>query len=216
MSWVFEAMLAGITAFAASNIDDILVLTLYFSRVDETLRRRNIIAGQYLGFLLLIAASLPGVIGGLLIPKLWLGWLGLLPIAIGLYHLFYSQDDIDLQTTTLTQPDSKPEKSWRLYLTTVLSPPTYQVAAVTIANGGDNIAIYVPLFANSSIPQVMIILAMFLLMVGAWCAIAHYLSSHPLLFRTLTRYGHRLMPFVLIGLGIFIFVDSETYRLFMR
>jgi cadmium resistance protein CadD (predicted permease) len=32
----------------------------------------------------------------------------------------------------------------------------------------------------------------------------------------LTTVGHRLMPFVLIGLGLFILIDSETYRLLIR
>jgi len=33
----------------------------------------------------------------------------------------------------------------------LLSPQTYKVAAVTFANGGDNIGIYVPLFASSDL-----------------------------------------------------------------
>ncbi len=36
-------------------------------------------------------------------------------------------------------------------LASVLNPQTYKVAAVTVANGGDNIGIYVPLFASSDL-----------------------------------------------------------------
>lgn len=215
MSWAIEAMVAGITAFAATNVDDLVILTLFFARINGVLRRRHIVTGRYLGFLGLIAASLPGFLGGLVIPKEWLGWLGILPIAIGLHQLWQpNTDEISLQTTTLAQ--TKPgETNWRSRLVSVLSPQTYQIAAVTLANGGDNIAIYVPLFANSSLAQLAIILSMFLIMVALWCVFAHYLANHPLLSQTLARYGHRLVPFVLIGLGIFIFLESESYKAFI-
>jgi cadmium resistance protein CadD (predicted permease) len=39
---------ASVTTFAATNIDDIVLLTFFFARRVPT---RNIVAGQYLGFL---------------------------------------------------------------------------------------------------------------------------------------------------------------------
>jgi cadmium resistance transport/sequestration family protein len=204
MNWIITTILAGMTAFAATNIDDIVLLTLFFARVDETLRRRHIVAGQYLGFLGLIVASLPGFLGGMIIPKVWLGWLGLLPIAIGIHSLVLPEtDQTTLQVTALPQRQ----------FASILSPQTYQVAAVTLANGGDNIGIYIPLFANSNLAELAITLAVFLVMIGVWCGISDQLARQPLLSRALSRYGHRLVPFVLIGLGIFILIDSGTYRL---
>ncbi len=201
-------MLTGMTAFAATNVDDIVILTLFFARVDKTLRQRHIVAGQYLGFLGLIVASLPGFLGGMIIPKVWLGWLGLLPIAIGIHYLLQpATDHITLQTTV-------PQK--QLHFASILSPQTYQVAAVTLANGGDNIGIYLPLFAKSNLAELAIILSVFLTMIGVWCGIADQLARQPLLSGALSRYGHRLVPFVLIGLGIFIFIDSGTHRLLIQ
>lgn len=211
MNWVMATMMAGVSAFAATNVDDIVVLTLFFSRVDGILRRRHVITGQYLGFLVILLLSLPGFLGGLLIPKMWLGWLGLLPLAIGLSQLFQPQsDEISIQTAPVSIAG---ESNWRSRLTSVLSPQTYQVAAVTFANGGDNIAIYVPLFARSSLPELLIILGTFFSMIAVWCAIALALAKHPRLSHPLSRYGHRLVPFVLICLGIFIFLDSNTHKL---
>lgn len=213
MNWVIETMVTGVSAFATTNIDDLVILTLFFNRVDRVLRRRHIVTGQYLGFLVIVLLSLPGFLGGLLIPKIWLGWLGLLPIAIGLHQLVQSQsDEITIQATSLPHADAS---HWRSRLTSVLSPQTYQVAAVTFANGGDNIAIYVPLFAHSTLPELLIILGTFLIMITVWCAIALSLAKHPLLSQTLTRHGHRFVPFVLIGLGLFIFFDSGTHKLFI-
>ncbi|WP_315889766.1 cadmium resistance transporter [Kovacikia minuta] len=85
-----------------------------------------------------------------------------------------------------------------------------------MANGGDNIGIYIPLFANSSLRELIVILGVFLIMIGIWCAIADQLTQHPLLSQALTCYGHRLVPFILIGLGIFIFIDSGTYQRLMN
>ncbi|MBF2026239.1 MAG: cadmium resistance transporter [Oscillatoriales cyanobacterium C42_A2020_001] len=209
MNWVVEAMVTGMTAFIATNVDDIVILTLFFARVGETLRRRHIVVGQYLGFLGLILASLPGFLGGMVLPKAWLGWLGLLPIAIGLHQLLHPEaDEKSVQTVDLSQPRSG--------FASLFSPPTYQVAAVTIANGGDNIGIYVPLFANSSFAELMIILSVFLILIGVWCLLGYQLSQHPLLSHTLTRYSHRIVPFVLIALGIFIIIESGAYRIWMQ
>ncbi len=74
--------------------------------------------------------------------------------------------------------------------------------------------IYIPLFATSSGMDFIIILGVFFLMIGIWCAIAYYLARRPAIAHTLTRYGHRLVPIVLIGLGLYILLESETYRVF--
>jgi cadmium resistance transport/sequestration family protein len=211
MTRIPQALIAGVTSFTATNIDDIVILTLFFAKVNATFRPRHIVAGQYLGFLGLILVSLPGYFGGILIPRTWVGWLGLLPIAIGIYHLFKT-DSEDTTVQTVSTPDVL--AAGRSPLPGLLSPQIYQVAAVTLANGGDNIGIYVPLFANSTPMSLGIILGVFLVMIGLWCSIAYQLTRHPWAAKTIARYGHRIFPFVLIGLGVAIFVDSGTYRLF--
>ena len=206
MYWFFEAIVAGITTFIATNVDDIIILTLFFSRIGENLRSRHIIIGQYVGFLALILASLPGFLGGLVLPKGLLGWLGLLPITIGLQQLLSSEtNEQSLQSISITQPQSQ--------FARLFNPQIYQVAAVTIANGGDNIGIYLPLFANSSLAELGVILSVFFILIGVWCILGYQLSRHPLLSHTLNRYGHRIVPFVLITLGIFIIVESGAYRI---
>jgi cadmium resistance transport/sequestration family protein len=212
MTQISQALIAGVTSFTATNIDDIVILTLFFAKVNVTFRPRHIVAGQYLGFLGLILASLPGYFGGIFIPRPWLGWLGLLPIAIGIYHIIGKNSE---ETTVQTVAIQGVVAEGRSPFASLLSPQTYQVAAVTLANGGDNIGIYVPLFANSSLMGIAIILGVFLVMIGLWCGIAYQLTRHPWMAKTLTRYGHRMVPFVLIGLGAAIFVESGTYRLFM-
>ena len=83
------------------------------------------------------------------------------------------------------------------------------VAAVTFANGGDNIGIYVPLFANSDVSALLITLIAFGVLIGVWCIVGYYLGNHSAVKRTVDRYGHILVPFVLIGLGIYIIIASR-------
>jgi cadmium resistance transport/sequestration family protein len=212
---LIAATIAGATAFVATNIDDIAILMLFFAKVNSHFRPRHIVAGQYLGFTGLILASLPGFFGGAIVPRPWLGWLGLVPIAIGIHHLFNREtDEPTIQTVSHARTNSTSDRSWRSRLTSVMSPQTYQVAAVTFANGGDNIGIYVPLFARSNLLSLGIILGVFAIGIAFWCFLAQQLTRQPLVAKTLTDYGYQIVPFVLISLGIFIFIDSGTYELF--
>jgi cadmium resistance transport/sequestration family protein len=213
MGWILQAVIAGTTAFIATNIDDIVILMLFFAQVNATFRPHHIVTGQYLGFAALIVASLPGFFGGLLISKEWIGLLGLLPIAIGLKQWLSPDDDNDVQTVSCELRSSNKTRSLLSGLATILTPQTYSVAAVTIANGGDNIGIYVPLFASSNLTTLGVTLLVFFVLIAVWCAIAYRLAQFPAIAQVLTRYSHAIVPFVLIGLGIFILIESKTYRL---
>ena len=143
--------------------------------------------------------------------------MGLLPIAIGIKELVSWQDEADAEVQTITTgfEQSSSSKTAVAILASVLNPQTYRVAAVTVANGGDNIGIYVPLFASSNLPSLEVILSVFFLLVGVWCYVAYRLTSLPAVANVLTRYGRAFVPFVLIGLGIFILLESGTYRLLL-
>ncbi|NMG05670.1 cadmium resistance transporter [Brasilonema sp. UFV-L1] len=198
-----SAISTGFAAFTATNLDDIVVLLLFFSQVNATFRHQHIVVGQYLGFTALVLASLPSFFGGRLFPEAWIGLLGTAPIAIGINRLLNPQNDED---ETAIEPEQS-ENSW---LKNLFSPQAYGVAAVTIANGGDNLSIYVSLFASSTWEDLGIILLVFFLLVAVWCYTAYRFTQVPTLAKLLTSYGSYLVPFVLIGLGIFILIDSHT------
>jgi cadmium resistance transport/sequestration family protein len=208
-----EVTIAAVASFAATNLDDIIILMIFFAQVDNsTFRRKHIIFGQYLGFFAIIIASLPGFFGGLIIDKKWIGILGLIPIIIGVNHLNKNkQDENEIQAVSEELNSETINPSRRSRFASILSPQTYKVATITFANGGDNIGIYVPLFASSSLVNLGVILTVFFLMVGIWCYTAYQLTRHPAIANILTRYGHRFVPFVLIALGIFILIDSGTF-----
>lgn len=56
----------------------------------------------------------------------------------------------------------------------------------------------------------MVIIAVFLFLVGVWCYTTYKLTCQRDISNLLTRYGNHLVPFVLIGLGVFIILDSAS------
>ncbi|UXE62731.1 MAG: cadmium resistance transporter [Woronichinia naegeliana WA131] len=214
MESLLQVIVAAIAAFAATNIDDILILMFFFSQVNSSFRIHHIILGQYLGFMGLLLLSLPGFLGGLIIPKAWTGLLGLIPIYIGLQQILNPETQTPEIPSIASGKRSQPKSSGLMsYFNPLLAPQTYSVAAITLANGGDNIGIYVPFFASLSWFKLLVVITTFLSLVGVWCAIAYGLTRQPMIGKVLNRYGHKVVPFVLIGLGLLILWDSQSYEL---
>jgi cadmium resistance protein CadD (predicted permease) len=72
-----------------------------------------------------------------------------------------------------------------------------------VANGGDNLGVYIPLF--SSTPHAVPVYAVvFAVMTGVWCALGFYLVNNAWIGKHVRRYGRIALPFVLIGLGLWI------------
>ncbi|WP_193195569.1 cadmium resistance transporter [Nostoc sp. MG11] len=214
MNKISTTIIEGIIAFVATNIDDIIILLLFFSQLNTQFRRRHIFVGQYLGFTAIIIASLPGFFGGLIAPRAWIGLLGILPIAIGIKQLLNQEtENIEVQTVTTNFKPSTTSNPILSFISSVLSPQTYKVAAITFANGGDNIGIYIPLFAGNSFDSLLVILIVFFIMVGVWCAVAYFLARQTTIAYILNRYGKTAVPFILIGLGLYIMYERGTFTL---
>ncbi|MDF5710611.1 MAG: cadmium resistance transporter [Nostoc sp. S4] len=209
MSWhnYVTAISTGAITFIATNIDDIVILLLFFSQINSTFRSWHIVTGQFLGFTVLLILSLSGLFGGLVLSKSWIGLLGLLPIAIGISSLVNQEED------SLEEVLPETQQSQGTIITNLLSPQTYSVAAVTVANGSDNISVYVPLFASSNLESFVITIGLFFLLLGIWCYIAYRLTNYKIIASVLTRYGSNLVPFILIGLGAFIILKSGALSL---
>jgi cadmium resistance protein CadD (predicted permease) len=143
--------------------------------------------------------------------------LGLLPIIIGISHLMSREDEgEDVQTVSMNfTSGAKSHQHKKSLWATLRDRQTYRVSAVTIANGGNNIGIYVPLFASSNLPSLGVILCVCYFCIGMWCCLSYFMTRNPLMAPLLTRYGRKIFPFVLIWLGFSILMKSESYRLFI-
>ncbi|CAA9259890.1 MAG: cadmium resistance transporter, putative [uncultured Corynebacteriales bacterium] len=189
--------------FAITNVDDILVLALFFG---ETGRGRagvlTVVIGQYAGFVAILAASVVAALGTGLLPESAVPYLGLLPLVLGLRAARTAWRERRHGASGEDQEEGPAG-----------GPGAWQVAAVTLANGGDNIGVYVPVFAVAGAGGMTIYVAVFLLGVAVWCAAGWFFASRPVVARALSRWGHVLMPIVLIGIGALILVEGDAFGL---
>lgn len=208
MYWLITLFITSVTSFLATNIDDLMVLMLFFSRLNANFRPRHLILGQYLGFSLILLASSLGLLFGLLVSKEWIGLLGFIPLSIGIKQLWSRENENYLQEVRGDLTSSQNRSFFPR-----LPSQTYHIAAITVANGGDNIGIYTSLFANNTPMHVLIIVIIFYIMLGIWCALAYFLISHPQGAKIVALYGNKISPFIYIILGIYILLESRSYQL---
>ena len=74
-------------------------------------------------------------------------------------------------------------------------------ALLTVANGGDNLSVYIPLFAVQR-TFVPLYVTVFGVMTGIWCFFGYFLTNHRLLRDKLKRHASTIVPWVLIFLGL--------------
>jgi cadmium resistance protein CadD (predicted permease) len=184
-----HALAVGIPVFAATNTDDLLLLAVFFS--DPRFPPRQIVAGQLLGIGALVLLSAGAALAAVAVPPGWVALLGIAPLWLGVRALRGDDDGAD--------PEALPRS--RL--------PWLAVAAVTVANGGDNLGVYIPLFARApaAIPAYA---AIFTALTALWCFAGHALVSHRRFGERVRRAGRRALPFVLIALGVWILAGARA------
>ena len=219
MDWLIATIKIGLATAVATTFDDNIYLTAFFSEVNRTFRPNHVVVGELLGFTALVIVSLLGFLVGLVIPSTWTGLLGILPILIGLNNLRnLNQDDSDEDKSANRKINSKFrgfDSRKRSLWDVIRDPQTYRVSAVTISNGGNNLGIYIPLFATSSIQNLSVIIPVCYFIVFCWLLMSYNLTRLPGIASILRRYARKIFPFVLMWLGYRIFMDSESYRLFI-
>ncbi len=195
----------AVIAFITTNIDDILLIMLFFAQVNNLFRKRHIVAGQYLGFGAIMLVTLLGFAGALILPESVVGLLGIIPIVMGVVMLFRKKADEDAEEEAEEVAHAQPKDG---LLASLFSTHTLGVAGITLANGADNVSVYIPLFASQTPQEVGLTIAVFAVGVGVLCYAGYRLVRYPQVARLLERYGERLVPYVFILLGVYIVLES--------
>jgi cadmium resistance protein CadD (predicted permease) len=178
----------GSALFVATNIDDIFILLALFA--DPRLRARQIVAGQLLGMSALIVVTAGASAVAVALASKYVGLLGLAPLGIGVARLLWRADE-----------DAEEPPSVRS------AGKIVAVTIITLANGGDNLAIYVPVFARQTRLGQLVLSATFMILTAAWCWLGYTLVHHPKLGAPIRRYAAPATPYVLIALGVYILSD---------
>jgi cadmium resistance protein CadD (predicted permease) len=185
--------------FVSTDLDDVLVLLGFFA--DPRFPARHIVAGQFIGIAILYAVSVAGSWVSLIVPAAFIGLLGLVPITMGL------------------------RSAWELWRSARAGAPVFDrespagrsniaaVVAMTVANGGDNLSVYIPFFALRSAPDIALMGVVFGVMTAFWLYLAYWLTRHRAVGVTVRRYTRLVMPFVYITLGVLILHQAGTGKL---
>ena len=128
-------------------------------------------------------------------PARYIGWLGVVPLVLGLHALIQL-----LRGRGEMLPETSASRATGIVA----------VALVTLANAGDSFAVFVPLFSDTEDPFVALIFATGLVAALFWCALATWLVGHEALGQSFRRFGPRLLPFLMIGVGIYVLINTGT------
>jgi cadmium resistance protein CadD (predicted permease) len=192
--------------FAVTNVDDIVILALFFGQASGSRGAIRIVAGQYLGFVAILIATVLGALGAGLLSEAVIPFLGLVLLVLGLRAALRAWRDHRKAKDDRSDDDSPDNRVSE-------AAGIVQIAAVTLANGGDNIAVYVPVFAVAGAGGMAVYVVVFLAGVAVWCTAGWYFATRPVIAKTLSRWGHLLMPVVLIGIGALILIEGGAFGL---
>ncbi len=185
----------SIAAFISTNLDDIFMLTLFFAQAKGRKGALKVVAGQYIGMGCLAALSILGALGTQLVPQRYVGLLGFVPLCLGIKAWM----DYRSQGNKSRQEEETSETP---------GIGSISVALVTMANGGDNIGVYIPVFSGYSAGELAEALAVFAMMTALWCRLGYSLGNHPGIKEKIERYQHILVPLILSALGVIILAKS--------
>lgn len=161
-------VITSILTFISTGMDYLMVLLILFHRYRTPRQRLAIICADYAGTSILVGLALVAALILRRAPDQWLlGFLGLVPLAIGC-HL-------------LTHQESMATPANHLFLT---------VTFITVAScGADNLGVYIPYFATRTSPELVIVLVTFAVMVAVFCLLATIITHLPAVRALLDRYG---------------------------
>ncbi len=196
MGALFDTVRAAVGIFAGTSVEDLVVLTALFlsSRALGRPRPWQICAGWYTGIAALVVISGAAALGLVVIPEEWVGLLGIVPLSIGVYKLI----------------ETIRARGRGVVIRPVMAARVMSVAALAISNGGDNIAVYVPVFRTIGLAKSLVMVSVFAVGVAVWCLAASLLGSHKKIVELIELYGHWIVPAVYIVVGVAIIVNSGT------
>jgi cadmium resistance protein CadD (predicted permease) len=204
MSRLLPESLVAIIAFASTNIDDLLLLSSLF--IASNFRPASVVIGQFIGMSLLVLTSVLVAYFMVSIPLAWIGTLGLFPLCLGVLRLAKGLR-VPMAKSVLCLKEREFFGKEQLRVPWMKSEWAL-AALLTVANGGDNLSVYIPLFAvqHTFVP---LYVTVFGVMTGIWCFFGYFLTHHRLFRDKLKRHAETIVPWVLILLGLKVLLHER-------
>jgi cadmium resistance protein CadD (predicted permease) len=187
-------VVVGVTAasFVSTSFDNFLLLLGFYA--DGRYAKGRVLlgyVGSSLGIVLLAhgAATVAETA-----PAHLLGYLGLIPLTLGLVGL------VRLASGTTGEAEA-PE---------VVARGILPVSGIMLANSGDTLAVFTSLFADTAEGLEIWVLATTVASAAAYAVLARWLVARAGVVRGLKRYSRVALPFLLVGIGVYILANTGT------
>jgi cadmium resistance protein CadD (predicted permease) len=184
---ILSVVVVAILAFLGTMFDNFFAFAAQLIVTDER-RVRRVSYAQAIGVGTLVA--LAGGVGSLLtpVPLPWVGLLCVAPWALA-WHAWRKRN----------QPPS--EVFRRGALTTF---------AMTLALGGDNLAVWIPLLRANGFFHAFVTVAVFAAMEVVFIVAAQRITRHPGVVAWGTKHAPAFLPWLYFGLGVLILLECGS------
>jgi cadmium resistance protein CadD (predicted permease) len=196
----------AVAAFVGTNVDNTVVTAAMVAGAPLD-RAHRIAGGQVAGFALLVMVSAAAAALLFEFSAAAVGLLGFVPLAIGLHGLIGLRHHRDPDAAK--KNDSSRRRRRRASDRAVGRSLT-AAALVTIAAGGDNLAVYIPLFREGGTTNVAAIAAVFVLGEVGVTAIVLAAGRHPRARSVMGGLGAVAVPLLLCAVGVLVLVSAGT------
>ena len=185
-----------VSTFAVTNLDNLIILVFLLGQSPNA--RQHVLMGFVAAVILVIAVSSVGILIGTLLSPSLVGYLGFGPLLIGIYILYQQLRSTENKSTAVISAMGAPSRVW---LTTVV---------LMFSNSADSIAVLLPLLAESGSMPTLLIVSIYLLTSILWCVISIKIASNADLAKRINDRGEKLVPWVMIAVGIYVLSNTGT------
>lgn len=198
-------IIAGVVTYWSTAIDLLIILMLFFAKVKDKKGVRDIYIGQFLGSGLLILVSLFFAVILHYVPdKRLLGFLGIIPVFLGIKALILGDSDGEKMANEKLKDTNQNNLIKTLIFITIVSC------------GADNVGLFVPYFISLALPKLLITLIVFLIMIFLLVFIAQKSVSIPTVGTVLEKYSRWFIGIVYIFIGGSVLVENGSIQLFIN
>ena len=193
MSEVIEIALVALASFVSTSTDNLILLSVLLAQQGQ--RRLPVLLGYSFAAVVIAIVGLLVARAADVVPQNWLGYLGVIPIGMGLWRLARA-----FRRSSISENQGTDRH--------VLGGAG--VAVLMLANSSDTLAVLASLFAETEEPLTYVIAVTVVTASVCWFGIALAVSGHSLLRRGIARLERWLVPILLIGIGLYILADTAT------
>jgi cadmium resistance protein CadD (predicted permease) len=178
-------------SYAATNIDNLTILVSWM--LAGKISSAGIAKGYALATAAVLAISFLLGLSSNVIPIELIGYLGVVPIGLGVYTLIGQFRGVSQQHDADTGNGA-----------------ALGVAATLLANSTDSIIIVFQMLADSQAIIDLYIVSAFVVAAAAWFWMAKIASQHAAKLDAVTRVAGWIAPLIMIYVGIYILMDTAT------